>query len=572
MKYLNNKFFWLILFLSGLCLFLIHYTIVYNGYLEIENDFQSYIDNILGVIIDVTTLFIISYLVIWKNQKTALTITFLATLFWSFSNVIYLRFFPQYISLSAMGQSMVLLDSEMISCIKNGLQWKDLFYLLFFSLFIILIKYVKPIKNPIIKMLTLLIAVVIIDICSDIVYCSLKPERRYISFFSEKIGHRHFSTELHLSFPNTATFRRGCIRKLFYEFVLNSKGTIQLSEKQLVQISDEIKRSKNDINTEYHGIKKDNIIFILIESYMSFVSDLKVNGREITPFLNELKYDSTVYYNGKMKENVTIGESSDGQFIYMTGLLPLRSTITVSKARSVTLPALPKFLGKESRMIIPTGATVWEQDEMCTQYAFNQLYSKDNFGGMDCYLNDEQVFQLAMLKDINSKSPFFSVILTMSMHQPYNNIVDPKFPISDKLVSDELACYLNACHYTDLQIERYFQHLKRIGLYDSSLIVIVADHPVHNTDFGGVSKDIPLYLINLPQGIIAKLWKGECNQVDVYSTLLDLMGIESNWYGLGKSLLSLNYHNTIDDIVWDVSEWIIRSDYFSNHPVTIQNP
>lgn len=44
---------------------------------------------------------------------------------------------------------------------------------------------------------------------------------------------------------------------------------------------------------------------------MSLTSDKKVNGKEVTPFLNSLKRDSHVYYNGKMHENVTIGESSD---------------------------------------------------------------------------------------------------------------------------------------------------------------------------------------------------------------------------------------------------------------------
>jgi len=162
-----------------------------------------------------------------------------------------------------------------------------------------------------------------------------------------------------------------------------------------------------------------NVIFILVESYMSFTSEMMVNGQEVTPFLNSLKRDSTVYYNGNMNENVTIGESSDGQFIYMTGILPLRSVITVSKARFISLPGLPKVLGRDSRMIIPTTSTVWDQDEMCRQYGFDHYYSSTDYeGDHEVYLNDEQIFKMAMEKDKNAKQPFFSVILTMSMHQP----------------------------------------------------------------------------------------------------------------------------------------------------------
>lgn len=79
-------------------------------------------------------------------------------------------------------------------------------------------------------------------------------------------------------------------------------------------------------------------------------------------------------------------------------------------------------------------------------------------------------------------------------------------------MDSERACYLNVCHYTDRQIEKYFEHIKQTGLYDNSLIVIAADHPVHNTDFGGVSKDIPLYIANLPIKNRNRMWQGECNQ------------------------------------------------------------
>lgn len=261
--------------------------------------------------------------------------------------------------------------------------------------------------------------------------------------------------------------------------------------------------------------------------------------------MNALKQDSTVYYNGKMIDNTTIGESSDGQFIYMTGILPLRSAITITKARNSPLPGLPKMLDKESRMIIPTAASMWNQEEMCRQYGFNDFFSVNDYhGNHDANLNDQQVFQLAIEKDKAARQPFLTVILTMSMHQPYTEQIDPTFFITDDSISNELACYLNACHYTDKQIARYIQHLKDTGLYDNSIIIVAADHPVHNTDFGGVSKQIPLYIINsgIPR---QKMWQGECNQLDIYTTLLDLMGCDSEWYGLGHSLASLDDNHAI---------------------------
>ena len=176
-------------------------------------------------------------------------------------------------------------------------------------------------------------------------------------------------------------------------------------------------------------------------------------------------------------------------------------------------------------------------------------------------LNDEQVFQLAMKADETARQPFFSIILTMSMHQPFTRQIDHTFPISDNSISPDLACYLNACHYTDKQIEKYFNHLKQNGIFKNSLIVIAADHPVHNYEFGGVSKEIPLYLINTgvkPDDI----WQGEFNQLDLYTTILDLLGCHGEWSGLGHSLLTSNYINSLTAQKWEVSELILRSNYF----------
>lgn len=563
MKYLKINHFGSVLFLCGLNLLIMHYYFLFSDYIEDEMNSTTIVDNILGIVIDLTVLLLFSYLVTWKHLKTGLTITFFITLLWSFSNILYSRFFHHYISLSAVGQGGTVFDPEIIKCVWDGLRWTDIYYILCTCLFFFLIKKVQPVKKLITKVLITLMIMVVVDICSYLIYCSLAPERRYFSFFIHRMEHRHMSAHLQLCDPNNAVFRRGCIRTLSYEFILGLIGTVELTEKQKVLIAKKIEEVKKNNVNRLDVLSKDNVIFILVESYTSFTSDMKVNGKEVTPFLNSLKRDSTVYYNGKMHENVTIGESSDGQFIYMTGLLPLRSVITVSKALDVTLPGLPKMLNRKSRMVIPTVPSMWNQDDMCRQYGFNEFYSSMDYTGGHTSLNDEQVFQLAMQKDKESRLSFFSVIITMTMHQPYTKQIDPTFLITDPSIPKDMACYLNACHYTDHQIENYFEHLKKIGIYDNSLIVIVADHSIRNTDIGSMSKDIPLYLVNIPSEIKSKMWTGECNQIDVYTTLLNLLGIESEWYGLGESLLSPYDQNTIDAKTWDFSEWIIRGNYFS---------
>lgn len=565
MKGLKCNYTWLILFLCGLNFFLMHYAMLCADDIEVETNFTIYVDNFLGIVVDVTILFLFFYCLTWRHLKIALTITFFISMIWSFCNVLYSRFFHHYITISAIGQGRNLMDLEMIRCVINGLCWTDLYYVFCTSLFFFIVNSVQPVKILLAKMVVSFLIAIGVYFCSYIVYCSITPDFRYLSFFIHRIENGQFSSLLHLSNPNCATFRRGSIRTLLFELNQNLCGIIELTKEQRIQIEKTVVEANKGIIKRHNGISRDNVIFILVESYMSFTSDMKAGGREITPFLNSLKSDTAVYYNGKMRENVTIGESSDGQFIYMAGLLPLRSIVTVSKACDVTLYGLPKMFAKESRMVIPTVTSMWNQNEMCRQYGFDYLYSSNDYaGGNYKFLNDEQVFQLAMQKDKNTCQPFFSVILTMSMHQPYTMQIDSTFQIKDSSISAELACYLNACHYTDRQISKYIDHLKKTGLYEKSLIVIAADHPVHNTDFGGVKSDIPFYLVNIPQELRGRMWQGECNQIDVYTTLLDLLDVKSDWFGMGQSLLSPNFNSTVDPKKWEVSEWIIRGDYFSN--------
>ena len=281
-----------------------------------------------------------------------------------------------------------------------------------------------------------------------------------------------------------------------------------------------------------------------------------------------------------MIPNVSIGESSDGQLIYMAGLLPLHSEITVSKAKKNCIIGLPEQIKKaypnlQSLTIIPTNPSLWDQQAMSDSYGFDKLYSmldyqaemKDNENG--AFLTDEMIFRYASKKDESNQPPFFSLILTMSMHQPFNSFVEHGFHLTDKNLPQEYKNYLTNCHYTDIQIGKYLNDLKDKGLYDNSLIVIVSDHDAHPDYLGmddKISREIPIYIVN--GGIDnSNAWSGECNQLDVYTTILDIMGIQSKWRGFGHTLLNKKYHNSVTGDIQEMSDWIIYSDYFSNRDI-----
>lgn len=549
---------------SFLNLLVMHYYIFFTASIDDEPNFTRFVDNILGIVFDVTIVCLLSYLLSWKKPKIAYIATYFITLLWSFSNILYSRFFHHYISLSAIQQGGSLFDSFMLDILVDGIAWTDLYFILCPVVFIYLMRKTESWTKTNLRVLLLILPItIVINLMGYALFCIMDPKLRYVSFMIERVKARHFDNSIQLCNPNVASFRRGTIRSLASEWAMNMQGAIHLDDQKRKEIDGFISASISRHADDKPIIQPRNIIFIIVESYMSFVGDMKVDGKEVTPFLNCLRKDSSVFYNGHIKKNVTIGESSDGQFIYMTGLLPLRSVVTITSARKAYLPpSLPKQTGRRSRMIIPTVETMWRQDEMCRQYGFDTLYtSKDYSDQYLSVLNDEQVVDMAIDVDRSSTEPFFSVILTMSMHQPFNDQIDQTFIINDHSIRKDLASYLNKCHYTDRQLKRYFEHLHESGLYDNSLIVMIADHPVLSTDFGGVKDYIPLYLIYKDIQKI-NLWQGECNQIDVYATLIDLLCPESKWYGLGNSLASVNYRDNVNDKLYTLSESIIRGDYF----------
>jgi lipoteichoic acid synthase len=350
----------------------------------------------------------------------------------------------------------------------------------------------------------------------------------------------------------------------------------ELTEEQRTIIKTEYTDYQERVSDYTEKVKDKNLILIIVESYLSATSDLLVDGKEVTPFLNSLKHDSTVYYNGQMTPNITIGESSDGQFLYMTGMLPLRSQVTVTKAKYSELPGLPKILKqegliKEAQMIIPTLPSMWEQESMCERYGFDKLYSSADYQNGDFwYLSDQQIFEYALEKNKFARQPFLSVILTMTMHQPYIESMDPSFIVKDQSLTSKYRNYLSTCHYTDRQIKWYLEKLKKNGLYENSIIVIAADHHAHASLFDmkedDLSSDIPIYIMH---GNINKTtgWSGKCNQLDIYTTILDILGTKAPWKGLGHTLITNDYYDSIKPDIWTISEQIVIGNYFKARPL-----
>jgi len=570
---LKNKYLVGLYIIAIINLLVMHYTIFTTCNVERQLDDLVFLDNFLVVIVEVLLLNTFFTLLSWGRLRLAAFVTALTTLIWAFSNVVYSRFFCQYLSLSAIGESFNLLDPFVLKCLVDGVRPGDMFFVLSALMAFFFYKKAAELRLTRKVAIRVLIAILIImgiDIMSHVTYCLFSPSKRYASYMIHRIFTEQWSSQCYYAQPVYSNFQRGNLRALACNLVDFFSGSKKLTNEQREEIHNEIAALRpyqvyNDSPAEIR-----NVIFILVESLMSFAIDMKVDGEEVMPFMNSLSKDSTIYYNGKMTSNITLGESADGQFIYMTGLLPLRSAITITEAKKHSFPALPKLLAKykdlQTHMIIPTAPSMWSQDIMCERYGVKKLISTSDYKRPHgVYLKDEEIFTIADSIDGISKSPFFSMVLTFSMHQPYVGRIDETFDKENPSLSSSLNNYLNACHYTDRMLHDYFDMLKVKGIYDSSLIVIASDHHVGESALtlpeSITERLIPFFIIN--GGVdMRNIWEGKCNQIDVFPTILDVLGLNAEWRGLGCSLLSSHYQNSLTEDKWMFSEWMIRGGFF----------
>lgn len=577
----TSRFFFLLVF-SVVNLLFMHFFIYFNHYIEDILLAYEFVYNILSVFFDVSLIFLFFLIFTWKHLKVTLLLTFVTTWLWSFTNIFYARFFSQYISLSVLSQIGNLSDQAVMNSMMAGFQYSDIFYPVILVLFIYVFRKVGilTIKRKVFNALLLVpLCTLMTTYLTYSTYHILKSDTRgntnlYLRRINGilKCGARN-------SFPNKERFTSGSLRVVAWE-IYDMFHVLELTQEQKNMITKEAADISQRISCHEKNSSIRNVVFIVLESFLSAPIDLLIDGKEITPFLNTLKKDSSVYYNGHVASNITMGESGDGQFILMTGLLPLRDKLTVGEAKTLELPSFPKLLKKKygscyTEIVMPSPPQVWEQTNMNKVYGIDHMYcNRDVLGEVVDYLNDEQVFTMAMKTQACQNQPFFSLVLSYSTHQPYRVPVDNSLKLCDSTLTNTYSNYLISCHYADIWIKKYIDYLKCNGVYDNTLIVITADHHAHMDALGmgnKVKKELPLFIINGNIDTV-NAWKGEMNQLDIYTTLLDVLGIESAWHGLGHTILSPTYKNSLTEKAWTVSELIVKGRYFDTNETNSSVP
>jgi lipoteichoic acid synthase len=323
------------------------------------------------------------------------------------------------------------------------------------------------------------------------------------------------------------------------------------------------------------GLAKNRHVFVLqVESLQEFALNKFVNGQEITPHLNALLGDSA--YFDHVYQQIGAGNTSDAEWIMHTSLYPEGMDPTVNVIDDSAIPSLVRTLKKNGYGTATYHAddiTYWNRDQLYPALGFDYIYSNAEipeehvvgFGPADEVLFN--FVESKLPRQLKQHQRMYSNIITLTNHTPFEMPSDYKIlNLPDSYEGTYVGNYLQAVRYTDEQIGLFIEELKKLGIYEESVILIYGDHsglhgaPVTDKD-KALLKEIVGHEYNLQDRFVVPvlftapgLFTGETHsqlggQIDLMPTLLNLLGIEHETQMMGhnlfqykKNLLGMRYY------------------------------
>lgn len=471
-----------------------------------------------------------------KNQVRYVVISSFIISAILFANVVFYRFFNDFLTVPVLFQTSNM--SDLGSSVSELLNLTDLLY---FADFIIL-------------------AIIMMFRPQALVYREHSQKNRR-AFFLAAVAIAFFNLGLaETERPQllTRTFDRemlvkniGTYNYHIYDVFLQSKSSAQRAladGSELADIGNYARASYVAPADDMFGIAKGkNVILISMESTQNFVINEKVNGQEITPFLNDFIKES--YYFNNFYHQTAQGKTSDSEFLVDNSLYPLSRGAVFFTHSGNKFAAAPEILnqnGYYTASLHANNKSFWNRDIMYDSFGYQRFYSLPDYevtetNSVGWGMKDIDFFEQSIQHLKEMPEPYYAKFITLTNHFPFelgeeDQFIEP-YTSGNKTVDN----YFPTVRYTDEAIKNFIQKLKDEGIYEDSIIILYGDHygisENHNKAMGEflgtevtpfVSTQlqrVPL-IIHIP-GQEGKTISKVSGQIDIKPTILHLLGIDT---------------------------------------------
>lgn len=498
-----------------------------------------------------------SFLFRGKKKYTSLVIIYTLMSILLYANVVYYRFFSDFITLPTIFQTQNFgdLGGSILSLLKP---YDILFFVDVFAM--IFLRFSGKIQKQTTAMgYKKAFAIIAFALAISIVNLGLAETSR------PQLLSRGFDRNYIVKYL-------GMYNYTIYDTVETMKASSERALADSSDITEVINYTKSNYanpNPKYFGAAKGmNVIYLHLESFQNFLIDYQLNGQEVTPFLNSLAKDKNTLYFDNFFHQTGQGKTSDAEFMLENSLFGLpQGSAYITKAQNTyqAAPSILKDYGYTSAVFHGNNGSFWNRNVIYKSFGFDKFYdasyydtgSTDNMA--EYGLLDKPFFEQSQSFLNSLPQPFYTKLITVGNHYPYK--MNQDLVTIDKATTGDASVdnYFQTARYADEAIEQMFNQLKESGLYDNSMIVLYGDHygisDNHNKAMAQVmGKEITPYesanLQRVPLFIHVPGMQGETNhtyggQTDLLPTLLHLLGIDTqNYVQFGSDLLS-EEHNEI---------------------------
>jgi phosphoglycerol transferase MdoB-like AlkP superfamily enzyme len=300
-----------------------------------------------------------------------------------------------------------------------------------------------------------------------------------------------------------------------------------------------------------------NLILIQVESLQRWVVGARVNGVEVTPFLNALPQRSLFF--SSVFDETEQGRSSDGEFAALNSQYPLAQGAVVfrrDRNHFVALPGVLKQHGYATMSAHPFERGFWNRAVVHPRYGFDRMLFRRELGPGEVIgwgLADGVFFNRVAPQLAALPQPFFAMLITLGLHHPFDLFPDRHKTLDVGPLKDTpLGNYIHAMHYFDESLAALIDSLDHAGLLKNSVVALYGDHEAgigsgtEIRELAGegswtTSTNVMLWRVPFLVMLPGSPQSGERavvgGHVDIAPTLLDILGVERPQCFVGSSLL-----------------------------------
>ncbi|WLR49814.1 LTA synthase family protein [Bacillus tianshenii] len=469
---------------------------------------------------------------LFKRKKVlGLMIMYVVATLLLFANVVYYRFFEDFITIPVLYQFKNF--GDLGGSAKGLMQPYDILLFIDIAVYYVVIKKIlKPAEKTRGRVLFATVAAVL-----AFVNINLANDER------PELLTRTFDREMLVKFLGVYNYH-------MYDLVVHSKASAQRTfaeSDDLTEVENYVQRDVNQPGELFGAAKGKNLIILQVESLQSFAIDYKLHGEEVTPFLNSLKKNS--FYFPNFYHQTGQGKTSDFEFLLDNSLYPLsRGAVFTTNAQNEynSMTEMLKEKGYETAALHGNNKSFWNRDIMYKTLGYDHFFSERNYevtpeNSVNYGLKDKPFFEqsIPMLKSM--QQPFYAKFITLTHHYPFT-LSEEDQTIEPATTGDgTVDRYFQTARYLDESIQEMFTHLKEQGLYENSVIMVVGDHYGISQNHNRAMKEImgteinpyqhtklqrvPMF-IHIP-GMDGKVMDTVSGQIDMKPTLLHLLGVET---------------------------------------------